>query len=219
MSVLRIDGLYGREGECSPSPKKRFAESYLYTYKPNEKKRNSHCCIGLFGLGRMRLIGKKEAEEERVDSVAKTAPMEAERKLERSYTAKYGEHTYSISIKRYPNHELPIVKDQLDQEFYDNSVEIVILRDGKSFFEKNFSKEAFLDYLSEADRAGSILLGMAFDEEKSNGSKICIAAQIGQPGSGEGPAFTVEVSTSSAVCSILKDLQQDTNAEETPEGD
>lgn len=219
MSVSRIDGLYGREGECSPSPEKRFAESYLYTYKPNEKKRNSHCCIVLFGLGRMRLIGKKEAKEERVDSVAKTAPMEAERKLERSYTAKYGEHTYSISIKRYPNHELPIVKDQLDQEFYDNSVEIVILRDGKSFFEKNFSKEAFLDYLSEADRAGSILLGMAFDEEKSNGSKICIAAQIGQPGSGEGPAFTVEVSTSSAVCSILKDLQQDTNAEETPEGD
>lgn len=72
------------------------------------------------------------------------APWTAERKLERSYTAKYGEHTYSISIKRYPNHELPIVKDQLDQEFYDNSVEIVILRDGKSFFEKTSVRKRFL---------------------------------------------------------------------------
>lgn len=144
MSVLRIDGLYGREGECSPSPKKRFAESYLYTYKPNEKS-----VIAIVALSSLALAGcgsseKKEAKEERVDSVAKAVPMEAERKLERSYTAKYGEHTYSISIKRYPNHELPIVKDQLDQEFYDNSVEIVILRDGKSFFEKTSVRKRFL---------------------------------------------------------------------------
>lgn len=204
----------------APRLRKNGLQNPIYTHTNPMKK----SVIAIVALSSLALAGcgsseKKEAKEERVDSVAKAAPMEAERKLERSYTAKYGEHTYSISIKRYPNHELPIVKDQLDQEFYDNSVEIVILRDGKSFFEKNFSKEAFLDYLSEADRAGSILLGMAFDEEKSNGSKICIAAQIGQPGSGEGPAFTVEVSTSSAVCSILKDLQQDTNAEETPEGD
>lgn len=105
--------------------------------------------IAIVALSSLALAGcgsseKKEAKEERVDSVAKTAPMEAERKLERSYTAKYGEHTYSISIKRYPNHELPIVKDQLDQEFYDNSVEIVILRDGKSFFEKTSVRKRFL---------------------------------------------------------------------------
>lgn len=180
--------------------------------------------IAIVALSSLVLAGcgsaeRKETKEEKVDSVVKTAPMEAERKLERSYTAEYGEHTYNITIKRYSNHELPIVKDQLDQEFYDNNVEIAILCDGKSFFEKNFSKEAFLDYLSEADKASSILLGMAFDEEKSNGKKICIAAQIGQPGSGEGPAFTIEISTSNAVCSILKDLQQDTNAENLPEGD
>lgn len=139
-------------------------------------------------------------------------PQDADKPLNRTYTATIGGKSYEISVNRSPDHELPTVKDQLDQEFYDNSVRVSITNGGNEIFARTFTKEAFADYLSEADKNGMVLLGMAYDEEKTTGSRICLAAQIGQPGMGEGPAFTIEISADGSSCSIVRDMQQDTNA-------
>lgn len=174
-------------------------------------------CLSIYGCG--STDKNKEDAENISKSTKENGPMEAESPLERKYSSKIDGHTYEITINRYPNHNLPTVKDQLDQVFYDNSVKLVVKKDGVSFLIKDFSKEAFIDYLNDNDKKSTILLGMAFDEDKSNASKICIAAQLGQPGSSEGPAYTIEISTTDGSCSIIKDLQQDTNAEKYNEGD
>lgn len=160
---------------------------------------------------------KGETHTSTETTVQTSKPMDAEKKLKRNYTVDIDGNHYNIIIERYPDHSLPTVKDQLEQEFYDNSVKILITRNNQEFFSKIFKKEAFIDYMSEEYKNGSILLGMAFDKEKTNKNKICIAAQLGQPGTGEGPAFTVEIITSDASCSIIRDLQQDTNAENNEE--
>jgi len=155
---------------------------------------------------------KPEAKRIAVDTAKPKAPMPADNELTRDYTATLGANTYTITIHRTPDKSLPTVKDALDQEFFDNSVAVTITRGGEAFFSKTFTKEAFEDYLGSADRTGSILLGMAYDEEKSSRGHLCLAAQVGQPGTGEGPALTVDIPTAGGAYSILHDTQQDTNA-------
>lgn len=120
-------------------------------------------------------------------------------------------HDYQISISRHADKDLPLIKDELGQDYYDNRVELKILRDGSVFYSKVFTKDTFLDFLSEADRKGSQLQGLAFDKTTPGG--LVFGAQIGQPGSDSGPAFVVEVSKE-GVMSITKDYNQDTMGEE-----
>lgn len=161
---------------------------------------------------------KTTDQRDTISTPTTKGPLPADNELTRNYTAQLGGHTYAITIHRAPNESLPTVKDALDQEFYDNSVDVAITRDGETFFTKTFTKEAFEDYLESADRTSTVLLGMAYDEEKSGGSHLCLAAQVGQPGTGEGPAFTIDIPTTGDAYSILRDTQQDTNAEQV-EGD
>lgn len=161
--------------------------------------------------------GNGEAQQQQTtDSVATVKPQGpiADSELKRDYSVSMGGHEYAIVVSRYPDKQVPTVKDQLDQEFYDNCVDVTITRDGSAFFSKTFKKEAFEDYLSAADRKGAVLLGMAYDDTKSGDGRICLAAQVGQPGMGEGPAFTVEIPTGGGPYSIVRDVQQDTTADE-----
>lgn len=54
---------------------------------------------------------------------------------------------------------------------------------------------------------------MNFYEEKTSGGHICLSAQVGEPGVGEGPAFIVDIPTGGGACSILRDSEQDTNGQ------
>lgn len=143
-----------------------------------------------------------------------TGPSPVEDELTRHYADTIRNRAYDITVRRYPDNSLPTVKDELGQDFLDNSVEVTITRDGTQFFSKTFRKEAFEDYLSKSESATSVLLGMAYDEEMSTDKIVCLAAQVGHPGVGEGPAFTVEIPISDGPYSIVRDTRQDTNAEE-----
>ncbi len=170
-------------------------------------------CCGTIGCG-----NEKPSEPEK-DTVAQAevkvqGPLPAASELENKDAVTLAGRKYGISVRRFPDKNLPTVKDQLDQEFYDNSVEVAVTRDGEAFFSHTFTKETFGKYLTPADRSGAILMGMAYDEEKSTAKRICLAAQVGQPGTGEGPAFTVEIPLSGAAFTIERDLRQDTNGEE-----
>jgi hypothetical protein len=159
--------------------------------------------------------GSEKASTPQADSVKTVAtqgPQPADNELSRDYRSTIEGHNYVISIHRTPDSSLPTVKDELDQEFYDNRVVVTITRDGDSIFHQALTKEDFLDYLSADERRGSILLGMVYDEEKSSRLHHCLAAQVGQPGTGEGPAFTIEIPLAGgSTFSIVRDSQQDTN--------
>lgn len=124
--------------------------------------------------------------------------------------------TYVVTIERKADETLPTVKDNLDHEFYDNRVNVRVTRDGSEFFTHSFTKEAFADYLGEAALKGSVLCGMAFDDTKTGGAHLCIAAQLGAPGEPE-HSFTVDIPTSGGAFSILRDTSQDNNG--APEGE
>lgn len=116
-------------------------------------------------------------------------------------------HEYAVSINRNPDKSLPLVVDEFDQKFYDNSVEIIINRDGLNFFNKKFTKEAFADFLPENFVQANLLLGMNCDTARCENKRLCFTAQVGQ--AGEGPAFLVLIPTDGGPVSILRDEQQE----------
>lgn len=166
----------------------------------------------LFSCGK-----KNETPQDKQDATETSqtkGPRPADNELVRCDTARLGGHTYILSIHRKADETLPTVTDPLEQVFYDNCVEVNITRDGDAFFQKTFRKEAFSGFLSNADRESGILLGMAYDELSSSAGHLCLAAQIGQPGTGEGPAFTVDIPLNGGAYSIVRDTRQDTTNED-----
>lgn len=128
-----------------------------------------------------------------------------------SYTAKLGGKNYKISINRAADKTLPLVTDELGKKFYDNRVDVVITCDNAAFFSKSYTKEAFSAFLTTGGESeGTVLLGMAFDSEKSDAHAIRLGAQIGQVGVGEGPAFSIEIPLDGSASSIVRDNNQDT---------
>ena len=52
--------------------------------------------------------------------------------------------SYTISIKRHADKNLPMVTDSDGKKYYDNKVEVVIMRaDGTEFFKRTFQKNDF----------------------------------------------------------------------------
>ena len=168
--------------------------------------------LGISTLALTASCGNKENKEgSDTDSLAQPSaptPRESEGDMERTYSAKIQGNNYSITISRKTDKSLPTVKDDLDTEFYDNSVTVKIARNGGEFYSKTFTKEAFKGFLTDGDYDKCVLNGMAYDEEKSGGGHICIAAMVGQPGLGEGHAFTLDIPTDGSTASIVKAEQQ-----------
>lgn len=145
-----------------------------------------------------------------------TAPVsDTERK--NSYQTKLGGREYAISIVRRADSLLSRVKDETGKEYYDNRVEITVTRDNEAFFSRSFTKNDFLGELSENEERGTVLLGMAFDESRSDERTLCFGAQIGQPGIEEGPAFTVTVRLDNKQQTIARDNEQDSTGEDMME--
>ena len=138
----------------------------------------------------------------------------AEPELKNSSTAKLGGGTYQITVERRSDTSLPVVTDELGNRFYDNRVEVSILHDGQPFFKRSYTKDAFSDFLSASDKQGTVLLGMAFDADRSDSRVIRLGAQIGQVGVEGGPAFVVEIPLGGGAPSIVRDSNQDTTGDD-----
>ncbi len=131
------------------------------------------------------------------------------------YEAKLGGNTYKISISRTADKTLPVVTDEQGNKFYDNRVNVTITCNGNEFFSKSYTKESFSDFLvSKNDKLGTVLLGMAYDSEKSNNKVIHLGAQVGQVGIEEGPAFSIEIPLDGSASSIVRDNNQDTTGDD-----
>lgn len=175
-------------------------------------------CSLLFVAGIAACGGQKEGETAQTHS--ETAQNEvsdepyADSSLESSSTAQLGGHTYVVKVNRVSDKQLPVVEDELGKKFYDNRVDVTVTRDGQEFFSRSYTKEAFADFLSAAESRGTVLLGMAYDSEKSDSRAICLGAQIGEVGIGEGPVFTVEIPLDGSASGIVRDSEQDTTGDE-----
>lgn len=138
----------------------------------------------------------------------------ADTEVDNSYTAQLGGKSYVIRIRRKADKNLPVVVDDSGQKSYDNSVEVTVTRDGKEFFNRRYTKEAFRDFLKGNEGEGCVLLGMAYDINKSDGHAIRLGAQVGQVGIGEGPAFTIEIPLDGGASGIVRDNNQDTTGDD-----
>ncbi|MCI6725083.1 MAG: DUF4738 domain-containing protein, partial [Bacteroidales bacterium] len=110
--------------------------------------------------------------------------------------------------------QLPVVTDEVGKQYYDNRVQVDITADGKPFYSHAFTREAFAGFATEQETVGCVLLGMAFDSERSDAHALRLGAQIGQVGIEEGPAFIVEIPLDGGAASIVRDKQQDTTGDD-----
>jgi len=141
--------------------------------------------------------------------------MESASPLLRTDTLRSGGSVLTVSVNRHTDKELPNVRDENDQEFYDNCVEITVRSNGEELLNKRVTKADFSSHLGETEKRTSVLQGMALVPEKSSATTLTFGAQVGQPGlDGEGPAFTVVLDLPGGTMTVCKDKNQDTTRDD-----
>jgi hypothetical protein len=121
---------------------------------------------------------------------------------------------YKIVVQRHAVTDLPLVQDESERKYYDNKIDLKILRsDGTEFFSRTFTKSNFNDCLDEDYKKNGALLGIVFD--RVDGDKLVFAASVGSPDitSDEYLPMIVTLSKSGSV-SIKKDTHLDTGSDE-----
>ena len=72
--------------------------------------------------------------------------------------------TYKVIVKRKVDRELPMVEVEPGKKAYDNRISLTIVRpDGTEFFNKEYTKAAFMNCLDENTKKNGVLLGIVLD--------------------------------------------------------
>lgn len=156
-----------------------------------------------------------EAEQTNTTTANKPAAIVSDPKWNNQKGVKWNGHNYQITIERTPAKDLAIVTDELGQRYYDNRVEITIQRDGAPFYNKKFTKEAFIDFISDQDIETGILQGIAFDDVDKKENGLRFGAQVGVPGE-DGIPFVIIINAD-GMASITKDNVLDTSGQDMEE--
>lgn len=82
---------------------------------------------------------------------------------------------YHYSIVRKPDETLPHVKSEVGGTFLDNEISLRITRDGKSVFDKKFTKQSFSSHIPADFLSKSILEGMVFDKASAQGMVFAVS--------------------------------------------
>lgn len=121
---------------------------------------------------------------------------------------------YAIAIGRKADTSLPVVTDDAGGRYYDNRIEVKVMRaDGSEFFAKAFTKADFAAQVSESYLKKSALLGIVFDHV--DGDNIVFAASVGAPDvlSDDYVPMLLTLSRLGAI-TITKDTRLDSDVEE-----
>ena len=71
--------------------------------------------------------------------------------------------TYKVIVNRKVDRELPMVEVEPGKKAYDNRISLTIVRpDGTEFFNKEYTKAAFMNCLDENTKKNGVLLGIVF---------------------------------------------------------
>ena len=168
--------------------------------------------IGCLTLVLVACGGKKKSDNIIAERVEQPKPQEPVRL--QSYTddrdVKWIGRTYHISINRQPSDSLPMVKDEVGQQFVDNVITLVVSRDnGSVFYSHTFTKKDFDKFIDNDYRNTGILEGLVFDKE--NGDWLEFAASVSHPQTDEYIPLIVSLSRMGDIV-IKHDVDMDTNA-------
>ena len=87
---------------------------------------------------------------------------------------------YKVIVHRAADESLPKATDETGVKYYDNKINIRIVRsDGSEFFNRTFSKSDFSAQLDEKTRKNGALLGLMFS--KTEGNDIIFEGSVGSP--------------------------------------
>lgn len=118
---------------------------------------------------------------------------------------------FSYDIKRAPNDSIPTVEDENGTRFADNSIDLVITKNGGSFFSKTFTKRTFNAYLDNDFKEKGILEGIVFDKAAPDG--LHFAASVSYPQSDMYIPLIICIGSNGSI-SITKDTVLDSTSEE-----
>ena len=128
--------------------------------------------------------------------------------------------TYKVIVNRKVDRELPMVEVEPGKKAYDNRISLTIVRpDGTEFFNKEYTKAAFMNCLDENTKKNGVLLGIVLD--RADGDNLIFAASVGSPDvlSDEFIPMVLTVTRMGEV-SIQRDTTMDTsNGQEQEEED
>lgn len=138
------------------------------------------CLVVLF----MVSCGKKQESKNII--VQKPQVVQAAKKKEKMDPVSYEKpidwvgSSYTVSISRFPDEELPMVEDEYGNKYYDNRVTVKVTRkDGSEFFNRTFTKSDFSSCVDESFRRNGALLGLVFVEAK--GDDLRFGGSVGSP--------------------------------------
>lgn len=161
--------------------------------------------VALTACGEEKKAENKDTAVEQV--VTKKEPLIADGDMQFTDSLTLGGHRLDVTIRRYADKQLPTVKDEIDNEFYDNRVEITIVRAGEQVYNQEFAKESFASFLSAEEKGRGILVGMNVDREASSSQIVCLTAVVGAPGSDAVQKFLIKVPAAGGSPVIARDTR------------
>lgn len=94
-------------------------------------------------------------------------------------TFEYKGKQYQSHIVRRSDESLPMVTNDEQQQFYDNSISLKLTCEGKQLVSRTFTKKDFLHIVDANFAQQAILEGIVFNTTNEQG--ICFAASVGHP--------------------------------------
>jgi hypothetical protein len=102
---------------------------------------------------------------------------------------------YRVTVTRMAVDSLPKISDEIGQKYVDNQVKVTVMRaDSTVFFNRTFTKSAFLNWLDGDYREHALLEGIRF--LKAEGSDLVFVAWFNYPQAGDDEAKVLQLSVS-----------------------
>lgn len=156
--------------------------------------------------------GKKKSDDvitQRVTKAEPKAPVRMQENTDERDVEWIGK-TYHVTIQRQPCDSLPMVKDDMGQEYVDNVFSVVVSRqDGSVFYRHKFQKSSFANHVSDDFRKTGILEGLVLDRAEDD--YLIFAASVGRPQTDEYIPLVVKLSRMGSL-EIRQDTELDTSA-------
>ena len=120
---------------------------------------------------------------------------------------------YTYTVNRMPDPHLDKITDsETGSKYMDNTIRLTIVRDGQTFFDKQFTKSDFTSYLDHNFRRNGLLEGMVFDSAQPEGLHFATSMALPQSDS---YIPLVVIIASDGTLSIQKDNIMDVDGEDS----